>query len=579
MFLSLSSITGFEMDFMQHIPALVWCLLSSLLLWLSFFPVNAGWLGWIALVPLIFVLERFVKDERGTRWWDRPLLAAWLGGLAFCLAAFRWIALASTPMYAVYFVLTLIISLQWFFFFQFSKLLHTTLKFPLMLSAAISWTALEYIRAEIWIGYAWYYLGHTQHEEVYFTQAADVVGVYGLSFIMVMVNVALARVLQERSLKVISFELVPAVILVGVACWYGSTVITADAQELARPQSPRIAILQGSQPQDLRNDPNMWRKIDETYNRLGELAASFQPALIIAPETCISIAWMRLPNEQLPLWAIQKFPDIHLPERVNHARQFRDTIPSRWNTDLLFGFNTFDFRGEEMRHTNSALLIGRDGNLIDAYDKIVCLPFGEYIPWAQTLPFMKWLSPYPYEYTVQPGTDIHALRWKDYRLGALICYEDTVPGLARSFMLQENPSFFVNMSNDGWFKGSEEHEQHLVCARFRCIETRRSMVRSVNMGISCIIDALGRVVALPALYPIKGNPGIFPGNAPGSTWHEVKGQEGLLVGTVPLYSEISLYTQLGDVLPWICWGMMALAWIVSLVRSRKAYLELPSRSA
>ncbi|HQR07843.1 MAG TPA: apolipoprotein N-acyltransferase [Gemmatales bacterium] len=554
---------------MQRIPALVWCLLSSLLLWLSFFPVNAGWLGWVALVPLVFVLERYVKEERGTRWFERPLLSAWLGGLVFCLAAFRWIALASTPMYAVYFIVALIISLQWFFFFEFSRLLTKTLKLPLMLSAAISWTALEYIRAEIWIGYAWYYLGHTQHEEVYFTQAADLAGVYGLSFIMVMVNVALARLIKERSLKVVSFELVPAVILVGLACWYGSMVINADAQELARPQSPRLAILQGSQPQDLRNDRDTWQKIDKTYAILGDDAARFNPELIIAPETCISVTWFRLPNGQVPPWAAAKFPELNLAGMANYHRSWAEFVPPRWKTYLLFGFNTFDFRGEEMRHTNSALLINPAGDLVDVYDKIICLPFGEYIPWAETLPFMKLLSPYPCEYTVQPGTDIHALRWKNHRLAALVCYEDTVPGLARSFTLQENPSFFVNISNDGWFKGSEEHEQHLVCARFRCIENRRAMVRSVNMGISCIIDGLGRVIALPSPVGGKGVPGVFTGNAPGSTWHEVKGKEGLLVGTVPLYTQISLYTRLGDVLPWICWGMMTLAWIVSVVRARK----------
>jgi hypothetical protein len=91
----------------------------------------------------------------------------------------------------------------------------------------------------------------------------------------------------------------------------------------------------------------------------------------------------------------------------------------------------------------------------------------------------------------------------------------------------------------------------------------------VNMGISCIIDGLGRVIALPSPLGGKSIPGVFTGNAPGSTWHEVKGQEGLIVGTVPLYTQISLYTRLGDVLPWLCWGMMTLAWIVSVVRARK----------
>lgn len=551
---------------MQSLPAFAWCLLSSLLLWLSFFPVNAGWLGWVALVPLVFVLLRYQREERGLRWWNRPLLSAWLGGLAFCLAALRWIPLASTPMYAVYIVLVFIISLQWYFFFLFSKLLMQTLRMPLILSAAISWSALEYIRSQIWIGFSWYYLGHTQHEEVYFIQAADLGGVFGLSFIMVMVNVALARILVERSLKAACYELAPAVALVGLASWYGSSVITEDAAQLARPQSPRLAILQGSQPQDLRNDPKMWREIDKSYFKLGDATTAFHPELIISPETCMSITWIRLPGEQIPPWAINKYPHLHLPENVERYRSFAEAVPSRWKADLLFGFNTLDFRGQEMRHTNSALLINQQGILEDAYDKIVCLPFGEYIPCAETLPFMKWLSPYEYEYTVRPGNEVHALRWKNFRLATLICYEDTVHDLTRSFVLNENPSFFVNISNDGWFKGSEEHEQHLVSARFRCIETRRSMVRAVNMGISCIIDALGRVIALPVKMPVQGEGGQYLANAKGTDWRDTKGRESLLIGSVPLYTRISLYTRVGDILPWGCWAIMIVAFVINFAR-------------
>lgn len=560
---------------MQHVPALFWCLLSSLLLWLSYFPVNAGWLGWIALMPLVTVLQRYVQQEQAERWWDRPLLCGWISGLCFCLAALRWICLASPPMIAVYIVLTLIISLQWFFFFQFSRLMVQSLRIPLVLSAAIAWTALEYIRSQIWIGFSWYYLGHTQHEEVYFTQIADLAGVFGLSFIIMMVNVALARLLHEKSLKVVYAELVPAVALVGISCWYGSNVIVEDAQQLSRPLSPRLAILQGNQPQDLRNDADMWRKIDETYMRLGDQASRFKPELIIAPETCISVTWVRLPNEQLPQWAITQYPQLYLPERVNRYRNFAAYAPSRWQADLLFGFNTFDLRGSELRHTNSALLLNQQGDLTDAYDKIVCLPFGEYIPWAETLPIMKSLSPYKYEYTVRPGDDVHALRWKNLRLGALICYEDTVHDLTRTFILKENPSFFVNISNDGWFKGSEEHEQHLVSARFRCIETRRSMVRSVNMGVSCIIDALGRVIALPVKVPLGTQAGHFTANAGGASWTEAKDREGVLVGTVPIYTQISLYTRMGDVLPWLCWLMMTLSWIVSVIRHRASSSKAP----
>lgn len=555
---------------MQQVPALVWCLLSSLLLWLSFFPMNIGWLGWVALVPLIFVLEKHVKGEPVQRWWNRPLLCAWLGGLIFCLAAFRWITLASPPMIVVYVLVSLIISLQWYFFFQFSRLMTVSLRVPLILSAAISWTAMEYLRSQIWIGYSWYYLAHTQHDELAFIQLADITGVYGLSFILVMVSVGLARTLAKQSLRVACLELVPAVVCVGLACWYGSSALSEDASQLARPQSPRLGLLQGNQPQDLRNDPEKWKKIDITYSELGSQAATHQPAMIITPETCLSFTWIRLANNIIPESALKKYPRI--PEGINLVRQWISHHTQTWQADFLCGFNCFDYRTNVMRHTNSAVLFNKAGEEMGCYDKIVCLPFGEYIPWAETLPFMKWLSPYEYEYTIRPGTELKSLTWNQFKLGLLICYEDTAHDHVRGLMLHNTPNFFVNISNDGWFKGSEEHEQHLVSSRFRCIENRRSMVRSVNMGVSCIIDAMGRIIALPAKKGGSKEAGQFAGNIRGSEWREAINREGILVGSVPLYTQISLYTRWGDILPWVCWAVMVAAFVVS-------WLNRPKRSA
>src|SRR4029079_14541335 len=92
-----------RMRLMLHVPALVWSLLSSLLLWMSFFPFDLGVLGWVALIPLMPVLEAYLEPTATKpRWFDRPLLSAWLGGLAFCLVAFQWIRLASEPMYAAW---------------------------------------------------------------------------------------------------------------------------------------------------------------------------------------------------------------------------------------------------------------------------------------------------------------------------------------------------------------------------------------------------------------------------------------------------------------------------------------------
>jgi apolipoprotein N-acyltransferase len=535
--------------FMSRVPALVWCLLSSLLLWLSFFPFDLGALGWVALIPLLLVLERYLGPAPATRprWYDRPLLSAWLGGLVFCLVAFQWIRIASPPMYATWIVLALAVSvLQWPLFFVCTRLMTQHLQAPLILAAPVAWTALEFARSQIYIGFAWYFLGHTQHHEVYFTQAARLVGVYGLSFVMVMVNVGLWRTVSQGSLKVASFEFVPAVVLVGLACWYGSSVLEHDRSRLDQRMTKKIAILQGNQEQDLRNTHETWVQVDRNYSKLGDEAAQHQPALIVAPETCLSLPWIRLKEERLP--------DRATPKLVAAAQECRDWArkhAQRWKADILLGWNTWDFTREPFRHTNSAILLDRTGRERGSYAKIVCLPFGEYIPLINVLPFLKWLSPYDHEYAIVPGTEVNTLEWDYHRIAVLICYEDTVPDLVREFMRTTSPDFLANLSNDGWFKGWEEHEQHLVCARFRCIETHRSMVRAVNMGVSCIIDGLGRIIQLP--------PGA-------TTWHEAKNREAVIVGTVPLYDDETIYTRYGDLLPWGCWLVIAGSLLVGLAR-------------
>jgi apolipoprotein N-acyltransferase len=112
-------------------------------------------------------------------------------------------------------------------------------------------------------------------------------------------------------------------------------------------------------------------------------------------------------------------------------------------------------------------------------------------------------------------------------------------------------NFFVNISNDGWFDGTEEHEQHLAICRFRAVEARRSIVRSVNMGISGVIDADGRVVALPDPH-----------------WSKSKKTEAVVTAVVPIDGRESLYATLGDWIPAACWAA-ALGALVLTMRRRK----------
>ena len=111
----------------------------------------------------------------------------------------------------------------------------------------------------------------------------------------------------------------------------------------------------------------------------------------------------------------------------------------------------------------------------------------------------------------------------------------------------------MNISNDGWFNGTEEHEQHLAICRFRAVEARRSVVRAVNMGISAVIDPSGRVVALP-----------------GEGWSASKKVDGIVSAVVPLDTRESWYARLGDWLPASCWGLLVLGHVAGMIQRRRA---------
>ena len=138
-----------------------------------------------------------------------------------------------------------------------------------------------------------------------------------------------------------------------------------------------------------------------------------------------------------------------------------------------------------------------------------------------------------------------------FTFGCLICYEDSDPYLARQYVAEEPVNFLVNISNDGWFNGTEEHEEHLAICRFRAVETRRAVVRAVNMGISGVLDPDGRVVALP-----------------GETWAKSKKVDAVVRMVVPIDTRVTWYARLGDWLPAACWALIAVGVVLARFRPR-----------
>jgi apolipoprotein N-acyltransferase len=155
---------------------------------------------------------------------------------------------------------------------------------------------------------------------------------------------------------------------------------------------------------------------------------------------------------------------------------------------------------------------------------------------------MNRFAPYDFEYSIRPGEDFTRFPLTTDEgtctFGVIICFEDTDPDLARQYVGAggQPVDFLLNLSNDGWFKGTSEHEEHLAICRFRAVECRRAVARAVNMGISAVIDGNGRVTALP-----------------GPTWAESKKVPAVLSAVLQIDRRTSLYARAGDWLPWCCW--------------------------
>ena len=518
----------------RFVDLLVRSLASGVLLWLAYVPtLSAGWLAWLALVPWLTLVSV------PSRPWQF-CAAAYLGGFLHYFLALKWMRVAHPMMLAAWLALAAYCAL---YVLAAMSLLRRFQRWnlPLTLTTPIVWVSLEYLRAHLFSGFAWFFLGHTQHDCLPLIQIADLGGVYAVSFLVAAINgfwVDVWRVgLRSQAVVLLTTAVVG---LIGGAWCYGQWRLRQETDILG----PRVTLLQTNVAQDIRNERSadaireanaaeiMIRSTKDLTDAV--LARRDRPDLIVWPETSFADDWYEVvsgtPEGDLPHW---------LPQVLQTRRQLVADVARYSQAYVLLGLNTLRYGpGMHLDRFNSALLVSPKGEVCGRYDKIHCVPFGEYIPFRETLPFMQVFSPYgDYDYSLTPGEKLTRFALKTakgvYTFGVLICYEDSDPLLARRYVVDgetgASVDFLVNISNDGWFRGTEEHELHLAICRFRAVEARRAVVRAVNMGISAVIDGSGRVIALPA-----------------ATWRESKKMAGWVTADLPLDRRESWYARVGD---------------------------------
>jgi apolipoprotein N-acyltransferase len=213
---------------------------------------------------------------------------------------------------------------------------------------------------------------------------------------------------------------------------------------------------------------------------------------------------------------------------------------------VLFGaLLSLDERGER-RTYNSAVLADGSGRIAGTYDKMVLVPFGEYIPLGDTFPLLySWL---PYSGRFWRGENREPLWLHGHALSVNICYEDIFPDQVRMLMQGGRsgriPEAMFNLTNDSWYGNTVEPMEHLVLATFRSIEHRRALIRSTNTGISAIVDPVGRI-----------------------SHRTVQWTKASLTGRIPLMQGRTVYAVVGDWIGWAC-AMIALLGIGRAFQAR-----------
>lgn len=560
--------------------------LTACLMWASFTPLDFGPLGWVCLIPLLLL----VRVPRKTR---LMYTAIYGSGLLFTLATFQWMRLGDPSMYVAWFALAVYVACYFPLFVLLTRTAVHRFQIPLPLAAPVMWVGLEYIRAYFLTGFSWYYIGHTQYRWIELIQISDITGAYGVSFVVVMLAACFADLLPSSLMR--SFKLFPPKLsaeeqsmdqlglkqIVQTAVCLGLFFAVLGYGYVRRSQAEfhdgaRIALIQGNFPTSVKHDPNAWRSIYLKHQILMGAAVRYQPDLIVWPETMFR--WPLIESNGKTNQELQTIaPEVPL-EKWNEpsVRKALTNMSQEANAALVIGLDTIAAGETKVNHYNSAAFVRPDYGLTSRYDKIHRVPFGEYLPLRDTLPFLSLFSPYGASFGIEPGEHAANFAYKNWNFAPIICFEDTVPHLVRSMINQaaaadsnEKPiDYLVNLTNDGWFHGSSELDQHLITASFRCVENRTPMVRAVNTGVSAIIDGDGMIVE-PDIFIDGDNQGRTSFvNPKTGRWN--KSLNAVLVDTIPLDNRTSLYTKYGD---WFagacCFCAMFIFFMALLTRTRK----------
>ena len=500
-------------------------------------------LAWVAMVPLLWAL----LDRDGQPRTERPFLYGFIAGLVGNAGGFYWIVgllqrFGHLPFIAALPLFLLLVAYQGLTFAFFAVLvcrLRAQLDIKTTYLAPLCWVA-----CELCVPYVFpFYLALTQAWVVPVIQIADLTGPLGVSGLLVLssgalfdLSHALVRYRGGRRLREVLGAPVIAAATVALCLTYGALRI--HQVERARAEAPKLKVgvvqanvgIQEKFVEGLREKQHLLHlRLSQDLTRRGA---------------------------ELLVWPESSYPyPITRPVTVDFGPGDLRRVQRGFDTPILFGALTYEREPDgDLAFYNTAILYDQKGRAVGSFDKNFLLIFGEYLPFAKQLRWLKELI--PAISTFSRGTTTTTFPFEHqgrrYSLGPMICYEDIIPAFGRRLFSDPSPpNLMVNITNDAWFGATSEPWEHLGLAIYRAVEHRVDLVRAVNTGVSAFVDATGRMYS--------HGPSVDPGLTPDA-------QPVTLLEDVALMQPGGLYQRLGDTFGGACLVLVLMFGV--LVRSR-----------
>jgi apolipoprotein N-acyltransferase len=425
-----------------------------------------SWLTFLVATLGLCLFVHFSLKDSSPR---KRFLKAWAGSLIFFSVVVFWISVAlhqfgDIPMAIAVLVCLLLAGYCAVFIGVWALIAgsEAVRSRPLLLKIiawASFWTFCEACRQYLFTGFSWGELGFAFYFSPWIAKTASFWGVHGLTFMWVFlagILVNLPEAIQGREkLKPVFISLAVFIVIGATGAWFS---LRSTSREPVR-----LSIIQPNIPQELKWNANSSEENLKTLVEMTQQAAAESPALVIWPET--------------------SFPFL--------IRSNQKQFPVMTTTPLVIGAVV----REGPVNRNSALLIEKD-QIEAKFDKIHLVPFGEFVPLKDWIPFGKLVA--------NAGDFLPGLKTQDLlkptnsplRLGPLICYEDT---FSRESVrhARHGANLLINLTNDAWYGDTSANLQHAAMSQFQVYQTGLSMVRATNNGLSSFMSLEGRFDIAP----------------------------------------------------------------------------------